>query len=286
MIRLGFLLLTHTKPHQIARLVQRLATLFNDPPIVLHHDFSKCALDGQSLPPCVRVVQPHHVTTWGNISLVEAAVSALRLLYTGPEPPEWFTLLSGADYPAAPASVVLRDLQDSPVDAFMHHELIDPDHVQREWHTTCLHRYRRKRFWMRYPTRRTVTVPLRISRYFLPFTRAFQCFAGSQWFTANQRCAERILRSHAGGERKLLAHYKAVPIPDESYFQCILCNDPSLRIENDNKRYTDWSEGAAHPRTLGSQDLPRLIDSRCHFARKFDPDYDSDVLDSLDALVG
>jgi hypothetical protein len=289
---LGFVLLTHTKPRQALRLVRRLLTLFGDPAVVCHHDFSKCAFDPQDFPACVRFVRPHHVTTWGNFSLVEAVVSALRLLYGEAEPPEWFTLLSGADYPTAPASTVMRDLMESRADAFMHHELIDADHVQREWHATCLQRYRRKRLQVTCPTRRgmlaqrTVTIPPRLSRYLLPFTRDFRCFAGSQWFTANHRCAERILRSHAGANRRLLAHYRVVPIPDESYFQCILCNDPSLRVCNDNKRYTEWSPGAAHPRTLGSEDRPKIMGSGCHFARKFDPDHDSAVLDSLDRLLG
>jgi hypothetical protein len=292
MTRLGFVLLTHTKPRQSLRLVGRLRVLFGDPVIVCHHDFSKCDLDAQDFPPCVRFVRPHHVTTWGNFSLVEAVIGALRLMYGLPEPPEWFTLLSGADYPAAKATVVLRDLDQGGVDAFVHHEVIDPRHARREWHGTCQQRYLRKRLTMPCPTRRgilarrTVTFSPRLSRYFLPFTPDFQCFAGSQWFTANHRCAERILRWHGDGLRGLRAHYQAAPIPDESYFQCMLCNDPTLRIRNDNKRYTEWVPGAAHPRTLGAQDLPKIIASGCHFARKFDPDHDSSVLDALDALLG
>ena len=36
---------------------------------------------------------------------------ALRLLYQTDQPPDWFALLSGADYPIKPAEKILEDLQ-------------------------------------------------------------------------------------------------------------------------------------------------------------------------------
>jgi hypothetical protein len=281
MSKLGFVLLTHTKPHQIRRLVERLGVLFDDPPVVCHHDFSKCELDVRQFPGNVRFVRPHHITRWGNFSLVEATFAGIRELYRSSDTPEWFALLSGADYPVASRKAVLDELNQAGMDAFLHHELIDLARVEREWHRVCLNRYLRRRFL---PGRRMPLSP-RFSRFFLPFSERLRCYAGSQWFTANHRCAERILVAHGGGCKRLTAHYRLVPVPDESYLHCILCNDPSLRVRNDNNRYADWSGGGSHPKTLGVPDLPRILDSGCHFARKFDLDQDSAVLDSLDRLV-
>jgi hypothetical protein len=292
MVQLGFALLTHARPQQTLRLVKRLGTLFDDPPIVCHHDFSKCDLDVRQFPSNVRFVRPHHVTAWGNFSLVDAAVAALRTLYRAPKPPDWFTFLSGADYPVAAGPAVLRELEQADVDAFMHHELIDPNAVERNWHNNCLLRYYRKRitaWYVNYRLQlcsRRVSVPMQLSRWFLPFSPTFRCFAGSQWFTANHRCAERILAAYDDPRSRFNAHYRCVPVPDESYFQCLLCNDPGLRIRNDNKRFTDWVEDDYHPKILDAGDLPRLLSSGCHFARKFDPDHDGSVLNTLDELLG
>jgi hypothetical protein len=74
--------------------------------------------------------------------------------------------------------------------------------------------------------------------------------------------------------------------PDESYYQTIFCNAPHLKVSNNNWRYTDWSIESAHPKTLLSEDLPKICVSSAHFARKFDMDEDDRILEELDAIVG
>ena len=39
---IGFVVLTHSNPPQITRLIRCLNALYSSPPIVLHHDFSQC----------------------------------------------------------------------------------------------------------------------------------------------------------------------------------------------------------------------------------------------------
>ena len=58
---LGFVILTHDNPPQILRLINRLVSMFDNPPIVCHHDFSKCDLDTNLFPPNVSFVLPHFV---------------------------------------------------------------------------------------------------------------------------------------------------------------------------------------------------------------------------------
>jgi hypothetical protein len=50
-------------------------------------------------------------------------------------------------------------------------------------------------------------------------------------------------------------------------------------------RFIDWSLGGHHPKTLGMEDVPRILESGAHFARKFDMAQDPDVLDAIDAAV-
>ena len=287
---LGFVLLTHNKPHQTLRLVRRLNAMYAEPPIVVHHDFGKSDPDAARFPANVRFVQPHVATDWARFSLVEATIAGVRLLFQQPDAPEWFTLLSGADYPCASAAAVLADLHNAGADAFMKHHPVEPSDPMCQREPARLSRYLHHQINVYYINRRLrfswrpIQLPRWLSRPFLPFSQAFRCHAGWQWFTANRKAVRAILDFH--DHRPALArHYLNKWCTDESYFHCILCNDSSLRIVNDNKRYTEWRQGDPHPKTLGADDVPKILESGCHFARKFDVDLDASAL-ALDALDG
>ena len=214
---IGFILLTHAKPLQIRRLADQLNVMFHDPPIVCHHDFAKCTLPIQEFPTNVSFVQPPAPTAWGTFGLVEAVLRAIKQMYDAPANPDWFVLLSESDYPIKPAATIIRQLQKSPHDAHIQHQLIQFNEEPRH----CYERYCTKTWYypsltkrLR-PTRRALVLrhPL-LTRPFLPFTDHFRCYAGELWFCANRRAAEYILRFHA--TRPVLAsHYRRVRSPSE-----------------------------------------------------------------------
>ena len=290
--RIGFVLVTHTGSDQADRLVVRLNAMFNSPPIVWHHDFSRSDRDTRHLPENVGFVRPHQRTHWARFSVVEAATRALRQMYEGSQGPDWFVLLSGSDYPIKPAHVILRDLETGGYDAHISHEMLRAHHFERDWQRECYDRYCTIRLF-RYPavTRRLRLVKrdlrlrsLRLASPFLPFSPDFRAFAGSQWFAANRRAAEIIIGLDLT-RFPLALHYRRVEFPEESYFQCVLANAPQLKLHNCDYRYVDWSANEAHPKTLTLDDLPALTASDCHFARKFDAGVDARVLDEIDATL-
>ncbi len=85
---IGFILLTHTKPLQIYRLINKLNSMFNYPLIVCHHNFSKCDLSVDTLSKNVLLVRPYLQTEWAGFTLVEATVQALQLMYEVPDSTE------------------------------------------------------------------------------------------------------------------------------------------------------------------------------------------------------
>jgi hypothetical protein len=243
----------------------------------------------------VTFVRPHIVTKWGEFSVVQAAMRAMRVLYASNEAPDWCVYLSGADYPIKTAERILTDLREAPFDAYMNHELIRYNSYSRPWQKHCHERYRRlfdvvlpiigrgqagelrpkwKRFYFfQHPF---------FTRAFQPFSENLRCYAGESWFTANRKAVNYILSYHDQNPA-LARHYSRVQCADESYFNTILANASDLRVKNDCLRYTDWTMGGNHPKTLGMEDLNRLKASPAHFARKFDAVLASDVLDALDA---
>lgn len=303
--KIGFVLLTHNKPSQAIRLVTKLNRMFDAPPICWHHDFTQCDIPPDSITENVSLVRPHFRTGWALFAVVDAMLAALKLHFRAKTAPDWVVFLSGADFPIKPADKILHDLSTSQYDAHIHHEKIRYKQYEREWQELCYKRYCSLRFRIPVVTRR-LKLSQRTIRFshpfittpFLPFSNAFSCFAGEHWFCANRTAAEYLLHFHESKPalanhyrrtERALVNYHRRPIelicPEESYYQTILCNAPHLRISQDHRRYIDWSQNAAHPKTLLMEDLPKLLASEAHFARKFDSDVDGKILDALDAAT-
>lgn len=283
---IGFVLVTYKNPDQLLRLVHTLNRVYGDPPIAIHHDFGQCDPGAARFPANVAFVRPHTTTGWGTFGVCEGTVRALEVLYGHGEGPRWFTLLSGCDYPLQPAATVLADLERGGYDAHMTHTRIQRNAAAGTWEGICVDRYLRAPLtlpWPLPPWRRPLHVrqPL-ITRFLLPWSRTLQCYAGSQWFSANRRAARAILHSHREDQRLREFYAHTARVCDESYFHTILANTPSLKLHNHNWRYIDWGTGGAHPRVLGSEDMETALASGCHFARKFDQAQERAVLDALD----
>lgn len=86
--KIGFILLTHSEPAQILRLVDRLNAMFHWPPIVCHHNFSLCSLSIETFSANVSFVRPHIQTKWADFSVIEATVRAIRQMYEVTEGPD------------------------------------------------------------------------------------------------------------------------------------------------------------------------------------------------------
>jgi len=298
----GFILLTHKQPHQIIRLVNTLNRMFDHPPIACHHDFSKSDLPIATLASNVSLVQPHLRTGWGKFSVVEAMLRALQLMYETTTSPDWFILLSGVDYPIQPAKQILHDLASSLYDVHIHHEQImtlgATGNIKRSIQSPGGRKVQQKLCYERYCTIKfrdpflNKTLSLKhpvITTPFLPFSKNLRCFAGEHWFCGNRKAAKYLLEFH-DTRRALASHYRRFDsftiIPEESYYQTVYCNAPHLKVSNNNWRYIDWSPGGSHPKTLLSEDMPKIRASSAHFARKFDIAKDVRILNELDAIVG
>ncbi|MBN3922891.1 beta-1,6-N-acetylglucosaminyltransferase [Nostoc sp. NMS4] len=271
--------------------------MFNYPLIVCHHDFSKCDLSVDALSKNVLLVRPHLQTEWANFALVEATVQALRLMYEVPHTPDWFVLLSGADYPIKTAKQILDDLTSNSYDAYIQHEKITYETYKYDdrpsilWQKNSYQRYCTKSFSFHYSKKSLAHLNLEISlehplltKPFLPFSKKLACFSGSQWFCANSKAAKYIIDFHSK-KNALTLYYSKLKYTDESYFQTVLANASHLKLQNDRRRYIDWSDGGCHPKTLLMEDLPNLLASSAHFARKFDIDIDSNILNELDKII-
>ena len=284
---LGFALVTHNQPEQIAFLCRKLASMFDDAPIAIHHDYSQSYLDPAGLPAQVQLVKNWTTTAWGASSVIDAYLAALRLLHTG-DAPEWTISLSAADYPVKSAQHILGALRSASANAFLDFREIvkggtepgdarshakvfqQPEYmakaVERYLSFSVVHYHLRKLFGRR---DRSVYVSADwLTWVFSPFSERFRPYAGDWWHIIDHRAAATLL-TETSSSAKLRRFYRNRPSAEESYYQTLLCNRPDLRIENNNHRYTIWSPGAYHPKVLTYSDIPAMVASDAYFARKF-----------------
>lgn len=118
-----------------------------------------------------------------------------------------------------------------------------------------------------------------------PFTPTFHCYHGSNWWTLSRRSIQ-YLHQFTRENSDFLRYYQHTHVPDESFFQTILLNNPSLNISDDDKRYIRWDKKPApHPAVLTAKDFPHLVSSGKHFARKLDQTIDAQLFDLLDQHI-
>lgn len=301
---LGFLVLSHAAPEQLVHLVATLNRLYDHPAIAIHHDFSQTTVDTARFSDNVAFVEPSLKTKWSDVACIYAVLAALKLLYRRGSP-EWFTLLSAADYPVMSSDSVIAELQQSPFDLYLDHQLaeLSPEPIESpahscmgthpvEWRRMVYDRYISKEF--RYPsftkrltyTHRQIIIRSRLLLSpFQPFSPTWKCYAGDFWFTGNGRVAD-ILMTAAEDHRRTFEHFKERLCPEEAVHHTILANQPDLRICRDNKRYTNWQGQVSHPRAIEMEDLESIRDLRSHFARKFSPDGSASVIAEIDRMLG
>lgn len=299
---IGFVLLTHENPEQVLFLCQQLTWHFDGAPIVVHHDFSKCSLNTSLFSSNVSFVEDWVHTRWGGWGVVGGQLKAMRQMYERHDP-DWFVVLSGADFPVKPAAYTLNDLYSGSFDAYLYHRPIErcmlplpPEGFGAEnfahpaWERLAFERYVAIGFgFYKLATRlkwKTKAVYLRQQAFierFTPFDGTIRCYAGDFWLTGNRSTAEALLEESALN-RKLVSHFQSRPNPDEGFVHTVLGNCKGLRISEDNKRFTDWEGQINHPRTLTQADFPRLLNSSAHFARKFA--FDPESLAQLSSSLG
>lgn len=304
MPKILYLIASHTNPPQVARLVNQLLQSTQNAHVLIHHDASKPALDPGlfSFTNQVSLFPTPIGVKWGEFSVVDMELKCIHWLLENSIQFDWFVLLSGQDYPLQPLSQLEYHLESTQHDGFIEYFSADaPPETQWNWdrHLSL------ERYWFRY-----YTVPAQLKwlfrklyrpvnwnpwlrlkggrfgakiafrRLHTPFNPGFRCYAGSQWHTLNRLCVEYI-HNFVQTHPDIVEYYRHTMVPDESFFQTILVNNPNLKLCSDHLRYIDWRP--PYPAIMQSEDFDALMGSGKYFARKFDATIDATILDRVDA---
>ena len=108
------------------------------------------------------------------------------------------------------------------------------------------------------------------------------CF-GSQWWVLHSNAINYIIE-YLAQNPQVLNFFKYTWAPDELLFQTILYGSPLVKdIKSLSLWYIDWNTNGP-PKTLDSDDIDTLLQSKALLARKFDKNKSLDLIHKLEHL--
>ncbi len=305
-MKICYLIQTYKNPQQIYRLIDTIKTASPDSVIIAIHDFTHCHLDLAQLKNSLGVQIFESRGGRADFSLMQGYLDAVDWLLRNQIEFDWLINLTGQDYPIQPIEQIESFLAQTSYDGFIGYQEVLTESGAwglREGKTRYCYRYRQLIADLsdRY---KDLLKPLKIINYLQPFVRVncsyglvfgvktatpfkenFICYGGSYFCTLSKKCVQ-YLHQFAIENPDLVNYYRNVEISSESFLQTILVNSRLFYLCNDSKRYYDFS-GTRHgrPRILTVKDYPAIVQSDCHFARKFDLNQDSQILDLLQERI-
>jgi hypothetical protein len=279
-MRLAHLILAHHKAQQLERLVKRLNHTDADIYIQLdkkanYQDF-KFIADNNN----VWFVDKRIKTGWGDYSIIEATLAGMQYILDSGKEYSHINLMSGQDYPLRPNEEIHKFLFANPRKSFIHSLSIADD----EWPDgkVRITKYSLGDTSLPGKYRLQTLVNLVFRKRKIPY--GLKPYGRSQWMTITPE-AVRYTIDYLKIKPKLKLFFKLTWAVDEIFFQTILFNSPLKgKMVNDNLRYIDM-HGANRPTIFTIAHADELLGSGKFYARKFDTDVDSSILDHLDKIA-
>ncbi len=279
-MKIAHLILAHTNPNQLNRLIKRLT--YSNVDFYIHVDL-KVSMEDFSFVKGDNIffVKERIKVIWGGYSMVQATVNGFCEILQSNKEYDYINLLSGQDYPLKRSEEIYGFFEANPGKAFM--EILS---IENEWQEakTRLTQYHLTdyKFLGSYQVQKLLN-------FFLPkrkLPKDLIQVGRSQWLTITTTHVRYIL-NYLKENTSIQKFFELTWGSDEIIFQTILYNSVYKdAIIKHNLMYIDWSEGKPSPKTFTIKDFPDLINSNKLFGRKFNEKIDTEILDALDALHG
>ena len=270
---IAYLILVHRFPEQFKRMFRAIHVPQNQ--YLIHVDkrsgpaMAADIAQFLSAYPNARTLQSRSAV-WGGYSLVDAELRGMAELLKMGSNWKYFINLSGQDFPLKSQGYIADFLTHSEGMQFLRavdQKVVRPDTMNR------LDRYFIEAF-------------NRIVRTGVPRRKmvGITHYIGTQWKAVTRDFCEFVCHDPAVDRFKRF--YRRTLIADESFFQTVMLNvfRPAALV-NDDLRTIDWipdGDIKFRPRTFVTGDALRLTLSPDLFARKFDVNEDSEILDILE----
>jgi len=278
-MKIAFVIVAHKFPEQIVRLIRSLSP---EAHYFIHIDRRAKAVftEAQRLlenTPNVFLVEKRYPCYWGQFNIVNATLECLRTISKKGEKYDYAVLISGQDYPIKPVSEIKLFLERNRgrqfIEAF---PLMEPNRWTNQ--DGAYQATRRVLNWHFFFRSHRIHLPLQreIPNSLVPY-------GGSQWWALTRECVDYLI-DYVDTHPNVVNYFKNTFIPDELFFQTLVCNSPFRReVSGYSLSYVNWlNPNPTSPRVLTTEDFEALRKSDCLFARKFDPNRSEKLLKLVD----
>jgi len=279
-MKIAHLILAHSAPLQLERLIDRLT--HKNAYFFIHIDekISINSFNFLAAKQRVYFIKERVKVNWGAYSIVQATINGFQAIAKSGLGIDCINLLSGSDYPLKSTEEIHAYFTQHSGQNFMQYQL-----VNEEWHEAIprLQKYHLTNY--SFPGRYVVQnlINRLTSDRIMPDNLV--AVGRSQWMSITMEAVNYILH-YLETHQQVVRFFKFTWAPDEIIFQTILYNsDFRGSLVNDNLRYIDWSAGKASPKNLVGEDLEKLIVSNKLFARKFEFSTQTGIIDRLDERI-
>ncbi len=280
----AFLIMAHKNDHVLQTLLHMLDNEQND--IFIHMDLKNTAYHAEELniTTCSKVFFVDRVrVNWGGYSQIRAELNLLQeARKRGPY--KYYHLLSGADLPIKSQKYIYDFFERNAGKEFVGFcgEKLEDESRVKLYHIFQEKIGRGKKF------------NVKLNRGFLKLQRILKidriskldvCFMkGPNWFSITDRLASVVIDE----EEWIKKIFRNTTCCDEVFLQTIIKKRNMLdkvyclKNSDDNAaamRYIDWDRGT--PYIFRIEDFKALVESQLLFARKFDEEVDSQIIDCL-----
>jgi hypothetical protein len=300
-----YALSVHTKPEQVIRLIQALYSsddlfyinIFGADSDKKRHEWMNS----------LHVVEKENVffsfkysDAWGTINQVNAHIDAMK--HFADYPYSYFINLSGQCYPIKSIKAIKEILSKNEHSYIAFNKMPDYTEYEKNKNLYCPPntKFHQRFEYCYYPVpnilpvqflkemikiRKDINIFIKIRRRNKALLHSLDLYKGSSWFCLHKNHIQYIL-NFLKNNPDFLNFFSTVLCCDEHFFQTLLLNSPHKSlIVNDNLRYIVWGDTTSTPEILGSANLNDILNSGKLFARKFDIEIDSKILDLIDLNI-
>lgn len=225
----------------------------------------------------VTIISDREKVYWSDFSQVKATLNLLKAAIKNSY--DYYSLISGQDYMIKPLAQFNSFLQKN-----QGLEFIEARARNNTWRVKLTHQHTRKPKFRKYRYFRYYALLNSILRYRAKkHVNQYEFYFGSSWFTITQNAVTYIL-DFVANQPGFVTDFETSTCGDEHFFQMILMNSHfKNKIYNDNLRLIKYRFLANSPINLTIEDCKNRENSSKFLARKFDQNYDQEVLEKLRA---
>lgn len=283
--RHAYLIMCHQNIEQLKILLSLLDYELND--IYIHADKKLSLSDDEKNRICSALKKSNcyfiksQYGSWGGDSLMKIEISLLKKATESEH--KYYHLISGADLPLKSQSFIHNWFNNDGKDYFC---------IRHEANGTelFLDRFRYYYIFQNLIGRKRNSLMVKIRNGFVRVQKLiginrmknanFEYVKADQWFSITHNTAKFILAQYPLYKKYFVCSF----VPDESFIYTIIKNSSLVdNLIDDSLRYIDWNRG--EPYTFGKDDFDELINSSKLFARKFDINYDKEIVDKIYGYV-